>query len=222
MSELILWRHGQTDFNRGGRIQGRSDIALNELGRAQARRVAPAIAALAPTRLVSSPLRRAHETAEALAAVTGLGVETLEGLTERSFGPWEGLTRAEVESGWPEAFAAWRRGEDPEGVEVETRAATAQRVASAVRAALDPGREDERVVVVAHGAALTLATTELLGLDPSGWFGLRGLDNCRFARLRTTERRPGLMLAGWNLDAAAPEAVVPGGDRPQDIGAFLS
>ena len=63
MTDLILWRHGQTDYNLQGRIQGRDDIPLNETGREQARRAADGIAALAPTRIVSSPLTRARATA---------------------------------------------------------------------------------------------------------------------------------------------------------------
>ena len=67
MTDLILWRHGQTDYNSQGRIQGRVDVPLNETGRDQARRAAEDIAALGPTRIVSSPLVRARDTAEALA-----------------------------------------------------------------------------------------------------------------------------------------------------------
>ena len=75
MTDLILWRHGQTDYNSQGRIQGQVDIPLNETGRDQARRAADGIAALGPTRIVSSPLARARATAEVLASLTGLSVE---------------------------------------------------------------------------------------------------------------------------------------------------
>ena len=91
MTDLILWRHGQTDYNSQGRIQGQVDVPLNETGRDQARRAAEDIAALGPTRIVSSPLIRARDTAEALASLTGLSVEIDEGLAEKSFGDWEGL-----------------------------------------------------------------------------------------------------------------------------------
>ena len=75
MTDLILWRHGQTDYNLQGRIQGRVDIPLNGTGREQARRAADIIAVLKPTRIVSSPLVRARATAETLASLIGQSVE---------------------------------------------------------------------------------------------------------------------------------------------------
>ena len=197
MTRLVLWRHGQTDYNVAGKVQGRVDIPLNEAGRAQAASAAPGLAALRPTAIVSSPLRRARQTAEALSAVTGVDVRIDHGLVERSFGMWEGLGRARIEEGWPEQFAVWRAGGDPAGVGVETRAAAAARVGAALeRIAAAVG--EATVVVVAHGAAITLGATRLLGLDPSAWFGLRGLDNCRYAVLSSTARSPGWRLERWN------------------------
>ena len=91
MTDLILWRHGQTDYNLQGRIQGRVDIPLNGTGREQARRAADSIAVLKPTRIVSSPLVRARATAETLASLIGQSVEVDSALAEKSFGDWEGL-----------------------------------------------------------------------------------------------------------------------------------
>ena len=82
MTDLILWRHGQTDYNRQGRIQGRVDIPLNDIGREQAQRAADGIAALGPTRIVSSPLVRARATAEVLASLTAVA-RTLRHLARR-------------------------------------------------------------------------------------------------------------------------------------------
>ena len=62
-TRVVIWRHGETDWNRASRFQGRTDIAMNALGFEQARRAAPALAAMAPTALYSSPLQRAHATA---------------------------------------------------------------------------------------------------------------------------------------------------------------
>lgn len=197
MTQLILWRHGQTDDNVAGRVQGRVDTPLNGVGRTQAASAAQGLAALRPTAIVSSPLGRARETAEALAAVSGLTVSVDGGLVERSFGRWEGLSRAQIEAGWPEQFAVWRDGGDPEGVGVETRAATASRVGAILERIAATAGEDA-VVVVSHGAAITLGATRLLGLDPSAWFGLRGLDNCHHAELGRTARSPGWVLVRWN------------------------
>jgi len=112
MTDLILWRHGQTDYNLQGRIQGRVDIPLNDTGREQARRAADCIAALGPTRIVSSPLARARATAEVLASLTGLSVEIDQGLAEKSFGDWEGLKAADIKKQWPDHYATWRAGGD--------------------------------------------------------------------------------------------------------------
>ena len=89
MTRLVLWRHGLTDYNVAGRIQGRVDIPLNDAGLAQASAVAPAIAAMEPTAIVSSPLGRARQTADVLSAAVGVDVRVDDALTERSFGMWE-------------------------------------------------------------------------------------------------------------------------------------
>ena len=89
MTRLVLWRHGLTDYNVAGRIQGRVDIPLNDAGLAQASAVAPAIAAMEPTAIVSSPLGRARQTADVLSAAVGVDVRVDDALMERSFGMWE-------------------------------------------------------------------------------------------------------------------------------------
>lgn len=217
MAELIVWRHGRTDYNAAGRIQGRVDIPLNADGLAQAAAVARSVAELQPTAIVSSPLTRARQTAAALARVTGLDVATDDALTERAFGLWEGLDGRAIEASWPEQYGAWRAGGDPAGVGVETRAETSARVGECL-ARLSRSAGGGRVVVVAHGAALTLGTTHLLGLDPSGWFGLRGMDNCHYAVLRDSVRPPGWMLAGWNLAGSLTIAAGTAGGLPEGRG----
>ncbi|SPT52553.1 Phosphoglyceromutase [Actinomyces bovis] len=202
MTDLLLWRHGQTDYNAQARVQGQVDIPLNETGWEQARQAAPGLAALQPARIVSSPLERARQTASTLAELTGLSVSLDEGLMERGFGQWEGLNRAQMTEAWPEQYAAWRRGEDPQGVGVETRDHTAIRVGRALLRVVELAEEagEDLVVAVAHGSALTLGVTYLLGLDPSAWFGLRGLDNCHYARLRRSDREPSWHMVAWNLN----------------------
>ena len=216
MTRLVLWRHGLTDYNVAGRIQGRVDIPLNDAGLAQASAVAPAIAAMEPTAIVSSPLGRARQTADVLSAAVGVDVRVDDALMARSFGMWEGLERLRIERTWPDQFAVWRAGGDPEGVGVETRGDTATRVGVAMEdIAAEAG--EATVVVVAHGAAITLGVTRLLDLDPSAWFGLRGLDNCHYAVLSSAERSPGWRIVHWNRGEgwAAPAASAA-------LGGFLS
>ena len=227
MTDLVLWRHGETDHNVAGRVQGRVDVPLNATGTAQAVQAARALAALRPSRIVSSPLARARATAQVLAEELGGGtgaavpVDVVEDLVERSFGAWEGLTRTQIETGWPEAAQVWRAGGAPQGVGVETRAHAAARVGSAIESLMarsggGPAPVSSRgqagpvggaadqppgtgpVVVVAHGSAITLGATYLLGADPSAWFGLKGLDNAHWAVLRRSGRAPGWMVVSWN------------------------
>ncbi|VEG25646.1 histidine phosphatase family protein [Actinomyces howellii] len=198
MTRLVLWRHGQTDYNAQGRIQGRVDIPLNEAGLAQARAAAPAIEGLEPVRIVSSPLARARQTAEVLSEAAGIDVETDEDLIERAFGAFEGMTRAEMKARLPREYRAWRAGLDPESIGVEPRDVAARRVGGALERVAERSGE-ATVVVVAHGAALTLGTTHLLGMEPTDWFGLRGMDNGRHAILSSGDRPPGWSLLGWNL-----------------------
>ncbi|PYF99144.1 probable phosphoglycerate mutase [Georgenia satyanarayanai] len=199
---ILLWRHGQTDFNAAGRLQGQSDIALNATGISQAEAAAARIAELGPARIISSDLQRALRTAAALGELTGVPVEPEPRLRERSFGHWEGLTQAEIEAGWPAAYRAWRQGEEPEGIEADTRVDVGRRVAAALLEAAGEVDDDGVLVAVAHGAAITLGLTHLLDLDAGAWFGLGGLDNCAWALVAPNPgRRPGWRLTAHNLTA---------------------
>ena len=144
--ELLLCRHGETDWNRDRRLQGQTDVPLNDAGRAQAAALARELAAEPIDAVYSSDLARAYETARAVAEPHGLAVTPLPALRERSFGTWEGLTDAEILERFPEA-----RGR-PWG-DAETREQLTERVLAAVRGLAErhPGG---RVVVVAHGGPI--------------------------------------------------------------------
>jgi glucosyl-3-phosphoglycerate phosphatase len=197
---VILWRHGQTDHNAARRLQGQSDIPLNDAGVRQANLAATALAALEPTRIITSDLGRAVSTAQALADRTGLQPTTDVRLRERSFGAWEGLTQEEIKASWPDAFVAWRHGREPEGVGAETRTACGTRVAQAVEEAAAELDERDVLVVVGHGAAITLGQTVMLGLDPGSWFGLTGLENSGWTLMHPNPgREPVWRLSAYNL-----------------------
>ncbi|MTE23636.1 histidine phosphatase family protein [Microbacterium sp. ZXX196] len=106
MTIIALVRHGQTDWNRDGRIQGRSDIPLNDTGRAQARAAAAALRGGDYARLVASPLSRAAETAEIIGASLGLGAPAVDArLRERAYGEAEGMQQAEYLERFPGGIA---------------------------------------------------------------------------------------------------------------------
>jgi len=194
---VLLWRHGRTAHNATLRLQGQVDIPLDDVGSRQARAAAAALVATTkPAAIVVSDLGRAAATAGFLAELTGLEPAIDARVRERSFGLWEGLTGEEISAGWASEYAAWRSGGEPENVGAESRAVVAERMVASITehaAGLGP---DDALVVVSHGAAITLAVTALLGLDVMGWKGIAGLTNAHWSELR---RNPAGMEPSWRL-----------------------
>ena len=168
-----LVRHGESVSNLEGRVQGQEDVELSDLGRAQARQVAAWSSRLsaAPTgrtvtigEIWSSPLRRAHETATAIAAALGLPVMVEKELCELHAGIFQGHLWADLETTFPDEVAQWRSGDVhyriPGG---ESRAQLAARG----RAALEmlAARDTPGMIVVAHGGVLTAALGSMLGRE---------------------------------------------------------
>ncbi|MGO1591569.1 MAG: histidine phosphatase family protein [Ancrocorticia sp.] len=200
---VILWRHGQTDLNVQQRIQGSQDFPLNDVGRAQAARIAPEIAAMAPDRIISSPLSRAADTAQQVVELVGVPMEWDGRLRERNYGQWEGMTREQIQERDPEQFLVWTDGGYPEGLDIERNVDLGERFASAVAEAASD-MEGGTLLAVAHGAAIRAGVSTLLGLGGEEWSGLRGMDNCHFAVLQLqTNRTPQWCLVAYN-QAVAP------------------
>lgn len=155
---FLLVRHGQSTWNAEGRWQGWSDPPLSELGRSQAEDAAGDLRHLEITGVASSDLVRARETAEVLAASLELGPLVVDGdLREYDVGDWEGLTRPEIERGWPDQLASWREGRllaTPGG---ETRAHFVTRVVGALRRLADRQDLGDTVLVVTHGGVIRAA-----------------------------------------------------------------
>jgi probable phosphoglycerate mutase len=192
-ADLVVWRHGRTEWNDTGRFQGQLDPPLDAVGHAQARAAAAALATLAPRAIVSSDLLRARSTAEYLAAATGLAVTTDERLREIDVGEWGGLTRPEIEVRFPETYAAWLRGQDVRREGGENLAEVTQRAFAAASAHLDAAG-DGPLVLVTHGGTSRSLVLALLGLPVSAWSMFAALGNARWASL---ERR----TSGWRLTA---------------------
>jgi len=205
---VVLLRHARTAYNATLRLQGQIDIPLDDVGRWQAAEGGSALAAShRATRIVSSDLGRAVDTATAYAeALGGAEVTTDARLRERGFGEWEGLTGAELRERWPEEYAAWRLGAEPAGAGAETKATVAARMAAAVTEHAADLDEDETLVVVSHGAAISLAVTTLLGLDPTTWRGLSGMHNVHWSHLHRAGEGavPAWRLVAHNVGAGYP------------------
>lgn len=197
-STLILWRHGRTPYNRAGRLQGQLDIDLDAVGRAQAAAAATWLAKREPAAIVASDLRRAQDTAGALAELTGLAVPVDAELREQDYGRGEGLTRDQIRDRWPDELAAWDSGDaDVAAFGGESRAAAGRRVAQALRRHVES--TDGTLVVTGHGASLRCAVADLLG-DVADWYRLGGFDNAHWATLEL--RRRGWALRDYNVGAA--------------------
>jgi broad specificity phosphatase PhoE len=194
MTRLILWRHGQTEWNATERFQGQADIDLDEVGVSQANESASRLADYQPELIVSSDLRRASRTAQALAAITGLPVELDARLRERHFGPWQGLTREQLRERYPADYARWGSGGRIENPAIETIEDVAIRAADALRDIAARAGEGT-AVLVSHGGAIRAGCGAVLGWPPEVWPSLGVLGNCRHSELRHTAER------GWRLHA---------------------
>jgi broad specificity phosphatase PhoE len=171
--QLLLVRHGQSEWNALGRWQGQADPDLSALGREQAGDAARRLAGMEFAAVISSDLRRARATADILAGALGLPVGVDPDLREIDVGDWQGLTRAEIEAGWPGALADWSAGrsESPPGGESRAHLVDRARVALArAAAAASPG---DRLLVVSHGA-LIRHLDRVLGLEPEPVANLGG------------------------------------------------
>lgn len=201
LRRLVLLRHGQTDFNVAGRMQGHLDSQLTDVGRAQAVAVAPAIAAMAPDLLISSDLRRAVDTADVLGAASGLPVKLDPRLRETHLGEWQGATVDEVELSWPGAIAEWRSdpGWAPPGG--ESRIEVVRRSRPLVEE-LDeevPAGSNVTAVLVAHGGLIAGLVCGLLALPTAAWPSIGGIGNCRWAALARRDDHPRWRLVGYNV-----------------------
>jgi probable phosphoglycerate mutase len=189
-SVLTIVRHGQTAANVDGVWHGSTDTPLTPLGRRQAARVADWLRRHHPesAALYTSDLRRAHDTARAIAAALGLAARVERALREYDLGAWEGVSFREL---W-ERHRLWERmradpHHSPHGG--ESPLAVTTRLVDALRriAAAHPG---ERVVVVTHGGALSMALGHLLDGDYTRWDRVMG--NCTVSDL-VLEPRPALL-----------------------------
>ncbi len=166
MTELLLVRHAETEWNREGRWQGHADPPLNEAGRAQARALAEALAGERLDAIYTSDLRRAAETAEILGAALGHAVTLDPDLREIDVGSWSGLTRDDVARRFPD----WEThdGESPDELQA--------RVVGAVRR-IAQRHPDGQVLIVTHGGSIRSLERHLYGASA------RVMANCEVFRL---------------------------------------
>jgi probable phosphoglycerate mutase len=187
---VVLWRHGQTDWNVENRFQGHSDIPLNKVGHYQASEAAKVLAALRPDRIISSDLIRAQETAAPLAALTDIKIEINPNLRETDGGLWEGKLASENRATHGELFANWYEGGDePAGVTGERRSDVAKRAVAVIEK--ETTNFSGTIVFVTHGGTVRSVLGSILKLPIAQWGVIGGLSNACWSILELTQHHTG-------------------------------
>lgn len=192
-TEIILIRHGETDWNRELRFQGHIDVPLNDLGHEQARRLGLRLAGEPVQHLISSDLMRAQQTAAPAARQLDLEIVTSAALREQHFGVVEGMRADEIQSLHPRAWEDWLQfREDHAMPEGESARQFHARIIEAL-GGIATTHAGQKVLVVTHGGVLDMVWRTARGL------GLNGprqseIPNAGFNRIRMA-------------DAAAPERI---------------
>ncbi|MDQ0895079.1 histidine phosphatase family protein [Agromyces ramosus] len=198
---IALIRHGQTDWNLALRMQGRTDIPLNDTGREQARVAASVLANEPWDVVVSSPLGRARETAEIIAATLGVPLgASYDELVEQDFGVAEGTHVAELETRWPDRDFAGKEPDDAVGP---------RGIRGLERIALDHPRA--RVLAVAHGTLIRYTLAAITGHET--WHYPK-LDNASSSLVRFTDASWRVLTVGG---ADIAEVLPPLDERPEAL-----
>ncbi|MFC2072110.1 histidine phosphatase family protein [Chloroflexota bacterium] len=176
MTEIILVRHGETEWNVAEIFRGRIDVELNETGIKQAELLAEYLSNIKIEAIHSSPLKRALRTAEVIASHHKLEVEITPGLIDLDFGQWQGLPNQEVKDKYKELYAEWISSPDqvkiPSAESLENVRARALGVVDEVIA-----RYEDTVILVSHRVVNKVLICALLGLDNSHFWNIRQ-DTC--------------------------------------------
>lgn len=198
MAGLLLIRHGETIWNREQRFQGALDVPLSDKGREEAGLLAASLADKPLAAIYASPLSRARDTAQAVAAHHGLPVLTVENLSEVNVGEWAGHTWEEVWAKWPELGRQWHANPpaSPAPPGGEYYPDFQKRCLEAMEGIAAAHEEGVQVAVICHGGVIRAVLNQLLGLS----WGTRGVffvKNCSITRLRWQPRGK-VVVEGFN------------------------
>lgn len=173
MLEIILARHGETDWNAAEVFRGRADVELNNTGVMQAELLGEYLCSDSIDFIYSSPLRRAVKTAEAIANRQALAVNTVPNLIDFDYGEWQGLSRREVRERYPELYQDWIS--IPEQVRIpggESLEDVRNRVMPFVEDVV-LGIGEGKIVLVSHRVVNKVLICALLGLDNSHFWNIK-------------------------------------------------
>ena len=188
---LHLLRHGETDVNAAGRLQGSTNSLLTPLGHRQAREIGVASLAWDPKAVYSSPLTRARDVADQIGDLSGLPVTVEPRITEMNMGVLEGVTIQEMRDGWPELYQGWRRDASsitmPQG---ESLSDVRQRAMAAFDEMDDCHGPDDIVIAVTHNFTIRCIVATVIGLPLANINHMDlSLGSCTTIRTGTRGRR---------------------------------
>ena len=188
MLEIILARHGETDWNVDEVFRGRIDVELNEKGVRQAELLGEYLSGLKIDAVFSSPLKRALKTAKTVAGHHALGVDIVQGLIDFDYGEWQGLSHREVKEKYPELYAKWTSRPEQVKMPAGERLKDVRRRAMAVVDKVVERYDKGRVVLVSHRVVNKVLICALLGLDNAHFWNIR-LDTCAITGFSYEEGR---------------------------------
>jgi len=166
---IILVRHGQTEWNRVERFRGQFDIPLNSAGIEQAEKTAHQIVRRwRPAAVYSSPLSRALQTAERIAAACGLTLQPEIGLTDIDYGDWQGLTLDAVKEKWPKLVKKWFRNPGSVQIPGGENLTTVQRRALTTLCELAERHDQQEIVLLSHTVVIRAILLGMLRADLDG------------------------------------------------------
>ena len=193
---LHLLRHGETDINAAGRLQGSMDSTLTPLGRRQARELGIASLAWGPSAVYSSPLSRARDVACEIESFTGLPVNIEPRITEMHMGALEGVTIQQMRDGWPDLYQGWRKDASsvtmPDG---ESLGDVQQRAMAAIDEFDQQHDSDDTVIAVTHNFTIRCIVAAVLDLPLAN---INHMDLSLGSRTTITTGRRGRRLNGYN------------------------
>jgi probable phosphoglycerate mutase len=202
---IILWRHGQTDWNVANKFQGHTDIPLNLVGEYQVTHAARNVVDMKPTAILSSDLMRAQKTAQALADINGLSITIDARLRETNSGKWEGLTGEQSREIDLENWKEWSLGGDnPAGGTGDRRSEVGARAKAAIEDFL-AGKDGETLIVATHGGTARAIIGMYLELPIPYWSKIGGLSNASWSVLSHSPK--GWLLTEHNA-GSIPEPVL--------------
>lgn len=200
---VFLIRHGETEFNRLGVFRGRLDVDLNDRGRRQAREIGQALKPEGIDFLLTSPLRRAVETASIISEVLGIRYEADEAFNNISLGRWQGVPKQEVQRDYPREWRIWQT--EPEDLLIpdgETVEHVRQRAMAGLRRVLEGAEGDFGIVT--HRSVIKALAASILDARPP-YFWKFYIDNAAYSIFG--HGPSGFSLLSWNSNTHLSEKV---------------